>query len=51
MLITHKRPRPDLNDGKEHEPTEHRKATALHLVLALAAVRAGRPIKTVRVPK
>lgn len=48
MLITHKHPRPDLNDGEKHEP---RKATALHLVLALAAVRAGRPIKTVRVPK
>lgn len=48
MLLKNTKPRPDLNDGQPHEP---RKATALHVMLALAQVRAGRPIKTIRVPK
>lgn len=48
MLITHTQPRPDLNDGQPHAP---RKATALHLMLALAQVRAHGPIKTLRVKK
>lgn len=48
MLITHTHPRADLNDGQPHTP---RKATALHLMLALAQVRAHSPIKTLRVKK
>lgn len=48
MLITHTKERPDLNDGQPHTP---RKATALHLMLALAQVRAHNPIKTLRVKK
>lgn len=48
MLITHKHPRPDLNDGQPHE---EKHVTALQVMLKLAQARAGRPIKTVRVPK
>lgn len=47
MLIHHTKERADLL-GEKAEP---RKATALQVMLALAAVRAGRPIKTVKVPK
>lgn len=48
MLIHHAHPRPDLNDGQPHE---RKPATALQVLLALKQVRAGRPIKTLRVPK
>lgn len=48
MLITHTKERPDLNDSQPHTP---RKATALHLMLALVQVRAHSPIKTLRVKK
>lgn len=48
MLIHHTKLREDLNDGQPHE---RKPATALQVLLALRQVRAGRPIKTVRVPK
>lgn len=48
MLIHHTKPREDLNDGEKHEKP-HR--SALSVMLALAQVRAGRPIKTLKVPK
>lgn len=47
MLIHRTKERPDLNDGEKHEP----KRSALAVMLALKAVRAGNPIKTVKVPK
>ena len=48
MLITHTQPREDLNDGKPHNS---KPASALHVLLALQQVRAGNPIKTLKVPK
>lgn len=48
MLLTNTKERADLNDGQPHTP---RKATVLHLMLALQQVRAHSPIKTLRVKK
>lgn len=48
MLIHHTKARDDLNDGQPHQK---KPATALQVLLALRQVRAGSPIKTLKVPK